>query len=1182
MDTASQINLFQSPVLLYDIRGSGMVEIRGVSTDPIKTNQIGTHPHFGDCFICPHTPTNIVSLHLLKRLYSVSYDSTRGDTFYCSNADHTLEFNAHESGFWVYKGVNKVKKKPPDLNAIAIPVMVGKSGKMYSAVEVARAKEYQHFHMCRAHISDQVAKSIFDMNVYADCPLTSKDVDNYRDIYGPCPYCQIGKATNPGSKESTGIPPSDLGTHLHVDLVTFFGFGPFCLASEDRINYLMCTLLSRKTAFNVLLALRGFVSHLHKHNFTVSRISTDHENAFGACVDPLAALSPPIKLDQTPAGRHEKKLERQVRTIKNLMRAVCASLPYVLPPQCMEELLYLIIQSRNDAVNAISGQQTPRQAIEGKKPSYKLTCSTVFGTLIAVPCPHQLDKQPRAIECLYLRTLPNGDHRVFNIKTARIISAGPKFTVLHPSPLLIEALNKLSTDKHKQLYQLMLDSSDPDVAGDSPIDLAVEVPVDSENSVEVSDGLQSDDTPPTDPHADLNVYSPVAAHDSDSATEHEYSNNSSISHQSSELDKGEPSVSVEEADATHTDANSVEVSSPDSGVAVEAAADALPSPTFQSDTPTESATPAAAPDAEPSGRSGLRWPRSDWKTRFSHVVASTPPLTCALASLDVQDSVYCSHVVMQLLCLQAMTVKDAIEEYGQPALDAVFKEINQLVDTNAMEPVHFSSLAPDQRKRILSSMMNMVKKVKANGVFDKFKSRFLAGGHTQDRDLYPDRSSPTCNLTAFFSLASLAALEGRAVATLDIGGAFLHAILDRKEYLRVSKYLSSLIVSAKPEWAQYLHEGQLYLQLNKALYGLVESPLLWYRHLRESLIELGYMCCKYDRCVFYRTLPDGQRVMMCVHVDDLFITAPHRSQLEELIEALRKKFGNVTSEISDTLNYLGMEVTYNRTTRSVAIKQTGYVDQIIKQYDVSHTSTYPYDTHLLDEDYKGASAAPVPVNDYLSLTMKLMYLAKRTRPDLLFVMSYLATKGKEPKVGDMDKLMKVLRYLNGTRDLYLNLCAKDSTVYLYVDASYAIHSDCKGHSGALMSVGDGGPVHAASNKQKITTKSSTESELVSLHEGLGPLEWLLHLLEELGYPTAPAIVYEDNKSTITLAKDGLTSTNRTKHMNVRYFYIKELIDNGKVKLEYLPTSQQLADLLTKPVLGSQFIELRQKLLNLPY
>ncbi len=173
----------------------------------------------------------------------------------------------------------------------------------------------------------------------------------------------------------------------------------------------------------------------------------------------------------------------------------------------------------------------------------------------------------------------------------------------------------------------------------------------------------------------------------------------------------------------------------------------------------------------------------------------------------------------------------------------------------------------------------------------------------------------------------------------------------------------------------------------------------------------------------------------------------------------------------------------------------------------------------------------------------------------------------------------MLRYINGTQDLGLTLQPDSMVIHSYIDASYASHFDAKGHSGAIVSIGLRCiPVYTSSTKQKLVSRSSTESELIALHQGLAKVVWLQELLEELGYSYGPSVLFQDNKSTITLAEQGASSSGKSKHISVRYFYVKQLIDAKQVTVEYLPTEAMIADILTKPIVGNKL--LRRLLLNL--
>jgi hypothetical protein len=155
-------------------------------------------------------------------------------------------------------------------------------------------------------------------------------------------------------------------------------------------------------------------------------------------------------------------------------------------------------------------------------------------------------------------------------------------------------------------------------------------------------------------------------------------------------------------------------------------------------------------------------------------------------------------------------------------------------------------------------------------------------------------------------------------------------------------------------------------------------------------------------------------------------------------------------------------------------------------------------------------------------------------------------------------------------------------IHVYVDASYAPHEDAKSHTGLIITLGlNGGPVHTESKKQKIVTTSSTEAELVALHSSLGPAEFVRDLVIEQGYTTLPIKLFQDNKSTICLASKGESNNMKTKHIKVRYYYVKQLLENKVVTIEHLGTEDMIADIFTKPLVGRLFFRLRALLMNIP-
>ena len=141
---------------------------------------------------------------------------------------------------------------------------------------------------------------------------------------------------------------------------------------------------------------------------------------------------------------------------------------------------------------------------------------------------------------------------------------------------------------------------------------------------------------------------------------------------------------------------------------------------------------------------------------------------------------------------------------------------------------------------------------------------------------------------------------------------------------------------------------------------------------------------------------------------------------------------------------------------------------------------------------------------------------------------------------------------------------------LYTDSSYGVHPDTKSHSGSAVNIGDGAMVHWESGKQQGVTKSSTEAEFVCLSDCLNMLIHVREKLEHMGYPQGTSIVHQDNMSTMALAKAGRPMHKRSRHISIRHFWVTEQTKRGAIKIIHCPTEMMIANMLTKPLQGSQF------------
>jgi len=149
----------------------------------------------------------------------------------------------------------------------------------------------------------------------------------------------------------------------------------------------------------------------------------------------------------------------------------------------------------------------------------------------------------------------------------------------------------------------------------------------------------------------------------------------------------------------------------------------------------------------------------------------------------------------------------------------------------------------------------------------------------------------------------------------------------------------------------------------------------------------------------------------------------------------------------------------------------------------------------------------------------------------------------------------------------------------YFDAAYGVHLDYKSQSASFLTLGKG-PILVSCKKQKILTKSSTEAEIVAASDGSPTVVGVRRFLKAQGYKLEPSVIYQDNMSTMSLIKKGRPTSEASKHINIRHFFIKQLVDEGEIRVMHMPTEDMLADLLTKPLQGMKFRRLRDKLMNI--
>jgi hypothetical protein len=355
----------------------------------------------------------------------------------------------------------------------------------------------------------------------------------------------------------------------------------------------------------------------------------------------------------------------------------------------------------------------------------------------------------------------------------------------------------------------------------------------------------------------------------------------------------------------------------------------------------------------------------------------------------------------------------------------------------------------------------------------------------------------------------------------------------------------------------------------------MKSGRLFWEHLSTTLLKLGFKVNDYDMCVANKNI-NGNQCTIAWHVDDLKISHVDPDVVSKVIEDIEKVYGKMTVTRGNKHTYVGMDIIYNDD-NTVSICMEQYLTEAIEDFpeDIDRVVISPAALHLFDVDEDCKKLEEKKREIFHHIVAKLLFVSKRGRPDIQVANAFLGTRTTKADEDDWKKLKRLLQYLYSTKDLKLTLSATSTLIIKWwVDASYAVHFDMKSHTGGCMSLGRG-MIFSKSTKQKLNTKSSTEAELVGASDLVNQIIWTKYFLQEQGYSTDPSTLYQDNKSAILLENNGMASSSqRTRHINVRYYFIKDRIEKKEISVVYCPTDKMIGDYYTKPLQGSKFVEFR--------
>lgn len=505
------------------------------------------------------------------------------------------------------------------------------------------------------------------------------------------------------------------------------------------------------------------------------------------------------------------------------------------------------------------------------------------------------------------------------------------------------------------------------------------------------------------------------------------------------------------------------------------------------------------------------------------------------------------------------TFKAALDSLeGDKWKAATEDELQSLLQNNTWVP---SKLPPG--RKALSTRWVYKRKIGEDGHIARYKARLVARGFEQIHGIDFDETfagvvkPPTYRL--FFALMSL--LGWHAIQA-DIKTAFLHGDVEGEVYIQI------------PDGVERPKGNQNVLKLRKTLYGLKQSPRAWYQCFSSAMVELGWRVSDYDSCIYIWDAAEGQQShYLFIYVDDLHIVGPSQEFIDDTLVKISEKFDVIS--LGKPRFYLGMHIHKDKQDH-VYVHQGAFIDQIIDRFELNdiHPVSTPMIAGLKLLKETTATADAAFVKRYQSMVGCISYLTTVSRPDLAHSFSVLSQFNANPNEEHMRAVERVFAYLKRTRSLGLHFRPGTihSSLKAYVDSDWAGSDGSRSTTGWVIQI-SGAPISWSSKRQQTVALSSCEAEYMAASEAGKELIWLRGLLQDLNIPELGfrkgIKLFIDNQSALKLTKNPEFHP-RTKHIELRYHWIREKVESGDIIPEWVSTKEQVADGFTKALARPAF------------
>ncbi|KAG8475448.1 hypothetical protein CXB51_032200 [Gossypium anomalum] len=444
----------------------------------------------------------------------------------------------------------------------------------------------------------------------------------------------------------------------------------------------------------------------------------------------------------------------------------------------------------------------------------------------------------------------------------------------------------------------------------------------------------------------------------------------------------------------------------------------------------------------------------------------------------------------------------------------------------------------------------------------KYKARLVAKGYSQVPGVdFTDVFSPVVKHSSIRALLGIVAMHDLELEQLDVKTAFLHGELEEDIYMQ------------QPEGFTVSEKEDYVCLLKKSLYGLKQSPRQWYKRFDSFMTSHDFKRSSFDSCVYFKKNNDGSFVYLLLYVDDMLIAAKDKGEIRKVKAQLSEEFE--MKDLGPAKKILGMEILRDRKTSKLYLSQKGYIEKLLCRFNMR--SAKPVSTPLAAHFRLSSALSPQSDDEieymshvpYSSAVGSLMYAMVCSRPDLSYAVSavsrYMANPGKE----HWKAVQWILRYLRGTTDVCLQFGRTEDGVIGYVDADFTGDLDRRRSlTGYVFTIG-GCAISWKATLQTTVALSTTEAEYMAITEACKEAIWLKGLFSELNEDLQISTVFCDSQSAIFLTKDQMFHE-RTKHIDVRYHFVRDIIARGDIVVSKINTHENLADMMTKSLPITKF------------